>query len=84
MSIIKLHNNYFKPYISKEKVDETVKNLALQIAKDFKDEIPVFVGILNGSFMFAADFIRHYPTACEVSFVKLKLIIGKQSFECHF
>lgn len=79
MSIIKLHNNYFKPYISKEKVDKTVKNLALQIAKDFKDEIPVFVGILNGSFMFAADFIRHYPTACEVSFVKLKSYDGTNS-----
>jgi adenylate kinase len=79
MSIIKLHDNYFKPYISKEKVDKSVKLLANQIAKDFKDEVPIFIGILNGSFILAADIVRNYPYNCEVSFVKLSSYEGTKS-----
>ncbi len=76
MSIIKLHDNYFKPYISKEKVEQSVKLLANQIANDFKDEVPIFIGILNGSFILAADIVRNYPYNCEVSFVKLNSYEG--------
>lgn len=79
MSNIKIHNKYFKPFISKEKIEHIITNLTQQVATDFKDEVPVFVGILNGSFMFIADFIRKYPTNCEVSFVKLNSYNGTES-----
>ena len=72
MSIIKLQDLYFKPYISKDKISAIVKYLAKSIKADLpKDEIPIFVGILNGCFLFAADFIREFDGNCEVSFVKL-------------
>jgi len=71
MSIIKLHDKHFKPYISAKKIREAVAIMAKSIEKDLNGEIPIFVGILNGSFMFAADFIRAYNANCEVSFVKL-------------
>jgi len=71
MSIIKLHDKYFKTYISEEKIAKAIKKLAVQISEDLKNETPLFIGILNGSFMFVADFIRQYAPNCEVSFVKL-------------
>ena len=72
MSIIKLHNLHFKPFIDKNEISVIVKHLAQQVKADLpKDEVPIFVGILNGCFLFAADFIREFNGNCEVSFVKL-------------
>ena len=72
MPIIKLQNLYFKPYIQKDKISAIVKYLAKSVKADLpKDEVPIFVGILNGCFLFAADFIREFEGNCEVSFVKL-------------
>ena len=80
MKIIKLHDLYFKPFISKEKVATIVASLAKQVKADLpKDEVPIFVGILNGCFLFAADFIRAYQGDCEVSFVKLASYQGTTS-----
>lgn len=79
MSTIKLHDKYFKPYLSKENIEQAVDTLVKQVLADCKDEIPLFIGILNGSFMFAADFIRKYPRACEVSFVKMASYSGTTS-----
>ena len=71
MSTIKLHDRYFKPYLAADKISQAVANMAKIVEQDLQDEVPIFVGILNGSFMFAADFIRAYNGNCEVSFVKL-------------
>lgn len=80
MPVLKLHDKYFKPYISSNKIAKIVAHLAKQVAQDLpKDEVPIFVGILNGSFMFAADFIREYHGNCEVSFVKFASYTGTKS-----
>jgi adenylate kinase len=80
MNIIKLHDLYFKPYIQKDEISAIVKFLARQVKADLpKDEIPIFVGILNGCFLFAADFIREFNGNCEVSFVKLASYNGTSS-----
>ncbi|TXD48080.1 adenylate kinase [Polaribacter sp. IC073] len=72
MSIIKLQDLYFKPYINKDKISAIVKYLAKSVKADLpKDEVPIFVGILNGCFLFAADFMRAFEGDCEISFVKL-------------
>ncbi len=79
--MIKLHDLYFKPFISAEKIDEAVQEMADQISLDLGDEIPVFVGILNGSFMFVSDFVKKYPKPCEVTFIKLASYEGVKSTE---
>lgn len=79
MGTVKLHDKYFEPYLSKKKIAEVTQTLVNQIAKDCGDEVPIFIGILNGSFMFAADFVRLYPRACEMSFVKLASYQGTSS-----
>ena len=82
MKIIKLHDLYFKPYINKDEISAIVKFLAQQVKADLpKDEVPIFVGILNGCFLFAADFIREFNGDCEVSFVKLASYNGTSSTE---
>lgn len=79
--MIKLHDLYFKPFISAEKIDEAVQEMADQISLDLGDVIPVFVGILNGSFMFVSDFVKKYPKPCEVTFIKLASYEGVKSTE---
>ena len=80
MSIIKLHDKYFKSYISAEKIEEAVQTMVNQVSKDLdNEEKPLFIGILNGSFMLVADFIRKYRADCEVSFVKLASYEGTNS-----
>ncbi len=79
MKKINLHHKYFKPYISSKKIKVAIDKMASLVAKDCKDEVPVFIGILNGSFMFAADFVRAYKGNCEMSFVKLASYHGTDS-----
>lgn len=82
MNTIQLHDLYFKPLISEAEVKSIVKDLAHQVKADLpKGEIPLFVGILNGCFLFAADFIREFEGDCEVSFVKLTSYQGTTSTE---
>ena len=80
MSIIKLHDLNFTPFISEKELSEIVSTLVNKVSIDLDpDEIPIFIGILNGSFLFAADFIIKYTHNCEVSFVKLSSYQGTSS-----
>lgn len=79
--MVKLHDLHFKPFISSEEIDVAVEKMATNIAADLGDEIPVFVGILNGSFMLTSDFVKKYPKPCEVTFIKLASYEGLQSTE---
>ncbi len=71
MGLIKVHDKYFEPYIDKTRIADTVASLAQQIKADLKDETPLFVSILNGSFVLTADLMRAYESDCEITFVKL-------------
>jgi len=79
--MIKLHDKYFKPFISAEEIDTAITKMANDIAADLGDEIPVFIGILNGSFMVVSDFVKKYPKPCEVTFIKLASYEGVKSNE---
>jgi len=79
--LIKLHDLYFKPFISAEKIDDAVQEMVDYISLDLGDVVPVFVGILNGSFMFVSDFVKKYPKPCEVTFIKLASYEGVKSTE---
>lgn len=79
MTVIKLHDQYFKPYLSEEEILTAVKVMADKVAADYKDETPIFVGVLNGAFMFVSDFLKAYQHPCEVSFVKMSSYAGLTS-----
>ncbi|MBP9793107.1 MAG: hypoxanthine phosphoribosyltransferase [Flavobacterium sp.] len=76
---IKLHDKYFVPFISAQELDFAIANMAKQIEDDFQEETPVFIGVLNGSFMVLSDLMKHYNHQCEVSFVKMASYEGTQS-----
>lgn len=71
MSIIKVKDKSFKPFISEEKLQESIKEVARKINQDYKGKTPIFLGVLNGSFMFFSDLLKSIELECEVSFVKM-------------
>jgi len=77
--MITLHDKTFEPFISAEEIDFAIANMAKQMDDDFFDETPLFVGILNGSFMVMSDLMKHYKGMCEVSFMKMASYEGTQS-----
>ena len=81
ITVIKLHDKYFKPFISAAEIDDALARMADEIANDIGDEVPVFIGILNGSFMVVSDFVKKYPKPCEVTFIKLASYEGVKSTE---
>lgn len=66
-----VNNEEFAPYIDQKKIAARIKQLGKKISKDFKGKSPIFIGILNGSFIFFADLIREVTIECEVDFLKL-------------
>ncbi len=77
--MIHLHDKTFVPFISSEELNFAIKNLAKQMDDDFFDEVPVFIGVLNGAFMVLSDLLKEYRGMCEVSFVKLSSYEGTQT-----
>ncbi|HAO15342.1 MAG TPA: adenylate kinase [Tenacibaculum sp.] len=80
MEITKIHDLYFKEFISQKEIASIVTELAVQVKNDLpENEVPLFIGILNGCFIFASDFMRAFKGDCEVSFVKLASYEGTSS-----
>ncbi len=71
MAVIKLHDKYFKPRIEASIIQERIKKLAVSISQIVDTERPLFLGVLNGSFRFAADLMQYYDGECDISFVKV-------------
>lgn len=77
--MIQLHDKHFVPFITAADIDAVITRMAKQAEEDLKGEIPVFIGVLNGSFMVVSDFVKKYSQPCEVSFVKLSSYEGTAS-----
>lgn len=77
--MIKLHDKYFEPFISKQEIDAAIDQMVENVKADFKEETPIFICVLNGAFMFASDFIKKFDQPCEISFVKLSSYHGFSS-----
>jgi len=61
----------FVPLLSEQQIQNRIKELAAQISEDYKSTVPVFIGVLNGSFLFMSDLIRYLTINCEIDFFKL-------------
>ena len=60
-----------KPFISSKDIDKRVKNIAKKINKDYAGKVPIFIGVLNGSFIFISDLVRQIKLDVEIDFLKL-------------
>ena len=79
MKTVKILDKEFKPYLSAQEIENAVQNLAVRINKDYEGKNPLFLIVLNGAFMFAADLLKKITVPCEVSFVKLSSYVGTES-----
>lgn len=80
MKQVKLKDKEFKVSIPEEKIQQVIAEMAVKINNDYKDkEVPLFISILNGSFMFTADLFKHIDFVCEVTFLKLTSYRGTAS-----
>lgn len=77
--IIQVLDKKFKPYIKAEEIKEQVNKLAQQINTDYADKKPLFIAILNGSFMFASDLFKELTINAEICFIKLASYKGTKS-----
>jgi hypoxanthine phosphoribosyltransferase len=77
--MIRVHDKYFEPFISNDEIQMAIDRLAVRINEDIKGKNPLFLVVLNGAFIFAADLFRRITTDCQVSFVKLSSYVGTQS-----
>jgi hypoxanthine phosphoribosyltransferase len=66
-----INNDIFEFYLSEKKIQSRIKQIAQQINKEYRGKVPVFIGVLNGSFVFMADLLRYITVDCEVDFLKL-------------
>ncbi len=71
MSIVKIKDKTFKTSISEAEIKQRIKEVAARINQDMEGKNPLFLGVLNGAFIFAADLMREITIPCEISFVKL-------------
>lgn len=79
MQKIQVHDKWFEPYISKEKIAARVAEVGMQISIELEGLNPLCIGILNGSFVFAADLFRSLTIDAEISFIKLASYKGTSS-----
>jgi adenylate kinase len=79
MSSIKINGRRFRVSIPEAEIKNRIKQLAKEMSKDLEGKNPLFLGVLNGSFIFAADLMREMTIPCEISFVKLASYQGTTS-----
>lgn len=78
-SHITAHDLTFEPYLGEAEIAQRVKALGQQIQQDYEGKRPLFLAILNGAFVFAADLVRAVGTECDVAFVRLASYEGTAS-----
>lgn len=79
MAIIQLHDKTFDTFLSEEIIQQKIKELAGALNKEYAGKRPLFIAILNGSFMFAADIFKHLTVEAEICFIKLASYKGTKS-----
>jgi hypoxanthine phosphoribosyltransferase len=79
MAVIKVHDKSFETYLSEEVILKRIKEIAEKINQDFSGKKPLFISILNGSFMFASDLFKQLAIPAEICFIKLASYEGMKS-----
>jgi hypoxanthine phosphoribosyltransferase len=79
MSSIQVKDKSFVPYLTATQIDEQIKRLGAEINKDYAGKNPLFIAVLNGSFMFASDLFKELDCEPEICFIKLASYKGTKS-----
>lgn len=76
---MKIKDKDFVPFIARERIEETVGQLAERINQDYAGKTPLLLAVLNGSFIFVADLMRQLHIPVEISFIRLSSYNRTQS-----
>ena len=79
MDTIQIKDKLFTVSIREQEIQKEVIRVANEINRDLAGKNPLFLSVLNGSFMFTADLLKHITIPCEISFVKLASYQGVSS-----
>ena len=79
MELLTVHDKEFKPYLTAQEIHERIKTIAGKINADYAGKRPLFIAILNGSFMFASDLFKEIHIEAEICFIKLASYKGMKS-----
>lgn len=79
MANLKVHDKEFVPYINADQIEAEVERVAAEINKDYQGKEPLFIAILNGAFIFAADLLKKINVDAEICFIKLASYKGVKS-----
>lgn len=79
MSVIQVNGKKFQPYLTAAQINEQIKRLGAELNRDYAGKRPLFIAILNGSFMFASDLFKELTVDAEICFIKLASYKGTRS-----
>lgn len=79
MDTVTIHNKTFRVELQSERIQNRVREMAREITRDFSGKEPVFVCVLNGAFLFAADIFRNISLDCQIAFIRVASYSGTQS-----
>ena len=79
MKKVYLHNKNFNLFIESNNIQEAIKKVAVKINSDYEDKRPLFIAVLNGSFLFFADLIKQFNGDCDITFIKVASYEGTTS-----
>jgi hypoxanthine phosphoribosyltransferase len=79
MTFIRVHDKLFDPYLTEEEIQMRVRFIAEQLNTDYEGKRPLFIAILNGSFIFASDLFKKLSIEAEICFIKLASYKGSKS-----
>jgi hypoxanthine phosphoribosyltransferase len=79
MMKIEIDDKHFELFLEYEQIKKRIRLLAIQLNVDFENKVPIFIGVLNGSFIFLGDLIKEVHISAEVTFVKVSSYEGDKS-----
>jgi hypoxanthine phosphoribosyltransferase len=79
MNKIEIHNKGFEIFLENETIAKRTRLIGIQLNVDYEEKCPVFIGVLNGSFLFMADLLKEIDIACEVGFIRVASYHGTES-----
>jgi hypoxanthine phosphoribosyltransferase len=79
MHTVEVGGKEFEIFLENETINKRIRLLGIQLNLDYEDKCPIFIGVLNGSFLFMADLIKEIEIPCEVAFMRVSSYQGTES-----
>lgn len=79
MNNIQIEDKEFEILIQNDNIAKRTRLIGIQLNVDYENRCPVFIGVLNGSFLFMADLLKEITISCEIGFIKVSSYEGTES-----